>query len=110
MTYYKYRNSSFVVQSGKTTLSLAIIFSLVFMSVAYLAQINKIVAKNFELRAMQKTLKEKQEKNQEMTVLLMGSKSLNNLEGVAKNLNLVSVEKIEYLKIPTGVFVLSELP
>jgi len=108
MTYYKYSNPSFAVQKGKINLSLIIIFGLFFLSVAYLAQINKIVAKNFELRAAQASLKEKEVKNQQLQVSLMEAKSLANLEGAAKNLNLVSVEKIDYLKVPSGIFVLSQ--
>jgi len=80
------------------------------MSVAYLAQVNKVVAKNFELRAAQAFLKERQDKNQQLTVNLMRARSLSNLESVAKNLNLVSVEKIDYLKVPSGIFVLSQRP
>lgn len=78
------------------------------MSVAYLAQINMMVAKNFELRAAQTSLKEKQDKNQQLAVSLMQAKSLSNLESAAKSLNLVSIEKIDYLKVPSGIFVLSQ--
>jgi len=78
------------------------------MSVAYLAQINTMVAKNFELRAAQASLKEKQNKSQQLTISLMQAKSLNNLEIAAKSLNLVSIEKIDYLKVPSGIFVLSQ--
>jgi len=108
MTYYKSNQASFAVQKGKISLSLAIIFGLLFMSVAYLAQINTMVAKNFELRAVQALLKEKQDKSQQLTVSLMQAKSLSNLENAAKSLNLVSVEKIDYLKVPSGIFVLSQ--
>jgi len=108
MTYYTCSNAPFAVQKGKITLSLAIISGLLFMSVAYLAQANKIVAKNFELRAAQASLKEKQDRSQQLIVSLMQARSLSNLENAAKNLNLVSVEKIDYLKVPSGIFVLSQ--
>ena len=108
MTYYHCNNQSFAVQKGKISLSLAIIFGLLLMSVGYLMQINSMVAKNFELRAAQASLKAKQDKSQQLAVSLMQAKSLSNLEGAAKNLNLVSVEKIDYLKVPSGIFVLSQ--
>jgi len=108
MTYYHCNNQSFAVQKGKISLSLAIIFGLLFMSVAYLAQINMMVAKNFELRAAQASLKAKQDKSQQLSVNLMRAKSLSSLESAAKSLNLVSIEKIDYLKVPSGIFVLSQ--
>jgi len=108
MTYYKYKSPSFTVQKGKISVILTIFFGLIFMSVAYLAQINNMVAKNFELRELQTSLKNIQDTNQQLTISLMQSKSLSNLEEAAKNLNLVSVDKIEHLKIPSGVFVLSQ--
>lgn len=80
------------------------------MSVAYLAQINKMVAKNFELRVAQSSLKEKQDKNQQLVVNLMRVRSLSNLENAAKDLNLVNIEKIDYLKVSSGIFVLSQRP
>ena len=108
MTYHT--RNTFVVQKGKISLSLAIIFGLLFMSVAYLAQINTMVAKNFELRAARASLKEKQDKGQQLVVSLMKTRSWSNLENVAKTFNLVSIEKINYLKVPSGIFVLSQRP
>jgi hypothetical protein len=108
MTYYKYKSPSFAVQKGKISVLLTIFFGLIFMSVAYLAQINNMVAKNFELRELQTSLKNIQDTNQQLTISLMQSRSLSNLEEAAKSLNLVSVDKIEHLKIPSGVFVLSQ--
>ena len=110
MTYYKYQSQSFAAQRGKISVILTILFGLIFMSVAYLVQVNSIVATNFELREVKNSLKEAQEKNQQLAISLMQAKSLSSLEGTAKNLNLVSVEKIESLKIPSGIFVMSQRP
>ncbi len=109
MTYYQYKNSAIAVpERGKIALSLAIIFGLVLLSVFYLIQINSIVAKNFELRSAQSALKEKQEKNQQLMVDLTQARSLKSLESAAKDLNLVAVEKVDYLKTLTGFFALSQ--
>ncbi len=93
---------------GKITLSLAIVLVLVVLSVFYLVQINKLVAKNFELQAFQKSLAQNQEKNQTLLVSLMQRRSLDNLQQAAKNLNLVVIEKAKYLKAVPGFFALSE--
>lgn len=109
MTYYYRRDkASFAAQRGKISLSLAIIFGLFFLSVAYLAQINEIVAKNFVLRSAQASLKQKEEVNQRLLVSLTKAKSLVNLEEAAKVLRLISIEKIDYLKVSSGAFILSQ--
>jgi len=110
MTYYQtHQNSrSSSPKNGKIALSLAIIFVLIGLSVFYLIQVNKLVAKNFELHNFQKALKQGQDKTQALLVSLMEMRSLNNLEQAAKNLNLVIIEKANYLKIVPGFFALSE--
>ncbi|MDD2753707.1 MAG: hypothetical protein PHT44_03815 [Candidatus Portnoybacteria bacterium] len=97
-------------QKGNIALSAAIIFGLFLMSVLYLAQINSLVARNFELRAVQNSLKAKQDANQAATISLMRVRSMNSLENAAKDLNLVAIEKVEYLKTVPGFFALSQKP
>lgn len=110
MTYYKtHQNSPPLTQKrGRIVLSVAIIFVLLGLSVFYLLQINKLVAKNFELRTFQKTLKQSQDKTQTLQVSLMQMRSFDKLQQAAKNLNLVTIEKANYLKITPGFFALSE--
>ncbi len=111
MTYHT-RNHPIVAdrEKGNIILSVAIIFGLFFVSVLYLAQVNSVVAKNFELRSAQNSLKDKQGQNQRLLVALMRTRSLGNLESAAKNLNLVAVEKIDYLKVAPEFFALSQNP
>lgn len=110
MTYYKtHPNSELSIpKRGKIALSLTIIFVLVGLSVFYLMQVNNLVAKNFELHVFQKTLQQSQDKIQALTVSLTQTRSLNNLEQAAKDLNLVIIEKANYLKITPGFFAMSE--
>ncbi len=110
MTYYKsHKNQEVPKQkNGKIYLSLIIGFVLVALSVFYLVQVNKMIAKNFELRNLQKTLAQGQKENQALTVSLTQVRSLNNLQQAAKNLNLISIEKAKYLNIAPGFFALSD--
>ena len=111
MTYCSHKNSVFAdVQKGFATLNLAIVFALALLSVFYLAQVNGMVAGNFELRSAQNALRTSQSANQEIAVLLMQAKSLSNLADTAKQLNLVAVESVDYLKIVPGLFALSQNP
>jgi len=108
MTYYQGSNSFISNQSGNVALRVAVFFVLVLLTVVYLAQTNQVVAKNFELRAVQQVVEQKQAENQTLTIDLMQSRSLSNLEGAAKSLNLVAVDKINYLKILPGFLALSQ--
>jgi len=111
MTYSKCKKTAFAdSKRGGAALSLAVIFGLFLLSVLYLAQINGVVARNFELRAAQAALKEKQEDNQQSAISLMRARALSNLENAAKDLDLVAVEKVSYLKIIPEFFALSQNP
>ena len=111
MTYRTHHRPVFVNrQKGNIVLSLTIIFGLLFITVLYLSQVNDAVARNFELRAAQSVLKAKQEANQRLLVSLMGAKSLNNLTSAAKDLNLVAVGKVDYLKVAPDFFAFSQNP
>lgn len=113
MTYYRDNHSSIPArlnEKGRIALILVIVIGYILVSVFYLIQTNKLVARNFELRAFRDTLGQKQAQNQKLLVSLMDTRSLNNLENTAKNLNLVTVDKIGYLKTTSGFFALSQKP
>ena len=110
MIHYRANNFYMAKEKGKISLSVAIVLGLVILNAIYLFQANSIVARNFELRAVRQDLSQTQENNQKISVALMQASSLNNLEGAAKDLNLVSVDKINYLKTIFGIFALSQQP
>lgn len=111
MTQYSYKKSASASrEKGSVSLVVAMIFGLFLLSVLYLVQNNSIVARNFQLREAQSSLKEKQNTNQQAMVALMQAKSMENLEGAAKNLNLVAVEKVNYLKVAPDFFALLQQP
>jgi hypothetical protein len=108
MSTYQYKNLSDSRQKGNVALPLTILFGLVLLTVVYLIQVNQLVTKNFEMRQMQSLLEEKQKTNQKNLISLIQARSLNNLEGVAKNLNLVTIDKMNYLKTISGFVALSQ--
>lgn len=111
MTYCQRNQTIFAdPKKGGIAISLAVIFGLFLLSVLYLAQINGIVASNFELRAARAALRERQDANQQSTVSLMRARALSNLENAAKDLELVAVEKVSYLKIVPEFVALSQNP
>lgn len=63
-----------------------------------MAQSNKLVKKNYEIRTYQDNLKEQQALAKKMEIKLTEASSVENLEQASKNLNLIAVDKIKYLK------------
>jgi len=111
MTYCQHRKTIFADQEkGNAFLTVVIIFGLFLLSVLYLAQANSVVARNFELRSAKDSLKEKQSANEQTMIALMQARSMGNLENAAKDLNLVAVEKVDYLKMTPEFFALSQKP
>lgn len=85
-------------QDGNLRLSAAVVFGLIFFSVVFLLQTNELVDKNFELRSLQKSLAEKKHINQQAAISLTEVRSVSSLEEAAKSLDLVPLDKIQYLK------------
>lgn len=110
MTHYRCKEQPKInfKQSGKIVVNLVIAAVFVLLCAFYLFQTNTLVAKNFQLRAYQKSLQESQKKNQQAEIALLQIRSLDNLQAAAKNLNLVTIDKAQYLKIAPGYFALSQ--
>lgn len=109
LTYYqnqKIENKQ-INESGKIFLPLVIIFGILFLSVFYLAESNQLIAKNFQLRSTRQALNDKQEQSQRYLISSMEVRSLMNLENAAKNLDLVAIDKVEYLSAPSKFIALS---
>ncbi|MBI4709395.1 MAG: hypothetical protein HY764_04300 [Candidatus Portnoybacteria bacterium] len=83
---------------GIATLNLTIILGFVLLLAVFLAQSNKLVKKNYEIRTYQDNLKEQQALAKKMEIKLTEASSVENLEQASKNLNLIAVDKIKYLK------------
>lgn len=95
-----YKNKLIKKQSkneGKAVLSFMTIIGIVIMLVIYLIQINGIITENYKIREFKSELKKIQEINQQLQIQAAQVRSLPNLEKAIKNLNMVSVEKINYL-------------
>jgi len=110
MTPYRPKRAIGAEQRNRFFLNLAIGAALFLLSVAYFVQINNLVAKNFELRKAQGYFQEHQRSNQQLMVNLTQTRSLDKLEAAVKNLDLVAVDKVSYLKTISGIFALSQRP
>lgn len=97
MTIY-YKTLEKKVSQGKITLGLIMIFSIIALGIIYLVETNSTIAATYQSNIFQKTLQQKQEANQELSLKLVRVQSLPYLRGMFNNLSMISVDKTEYLK------------
>jgi len=72
----------------------------VFLSVfAYVLTVNNGSVKGFEISKLESQITDLNRQNQELSDKVEATKTLSNLEEKVKNLNMVSVSKIEYLNV-----------
>lgn len=84
-------------RKGIATLNLIVIFGFVILLAVFLVESNNLVGKNYQLRNFDEQLKEQQALIKKLEIEQAEYSSLSNLEQVAKNLNLVTIDKIKYL-------------
>ena len=96
MTIY-YQKIEKRVSPGKINLGLAIVFSIFILSIIYLLQTNASIIGTYKLMDGQKALKQKEEANKKLRMELTKLQSLPYLEQAIKNLNMVSIDKVNYL-------------
>jgi hypothetical protein len=66
---------------------------------AYVLTVNNGSVKGFEISKLESQISELSRQNQEFSDKMETTKALSNLEEKAKNLEMVSVSKIEYLNV-----------
>ena len=96
MTIY-YQKIEKKVSPGKISLGLAVIFSIFVLSIIYLLQTNASIIGTYKLMDGQKALKQKEEANKKLRMELTKLQSLPYLEQAIKDLNMVSIDKVNYL-------------
>ena len=103
MNYLKYRvdkrrNS----QYGRISLNLVVFAVIIVLVLAHLIQVNSLVTTGYQIRDLQKILKEKEEASQKLEIEILKLQSVNNLQEAAKKINMVSVDKMKYLQSLEG--------
>ncbi len=107
MAFYS-RRANYAQTKNIFFLNMTAVVILLSLSIVFLVQTNSVVAKNFELRKVKSDFEQRQKISQQLLVSLTQTRSLTNLETSVKDLNLVAVDKINYLNINSGGFALSQ--
>ncbi|MFH0852326.1 MAG: hypothetical protein V1845_01850 [bacterium] len=82
---------------GIATLNLLVILVFFILLAVFLVENDNLIGKNYELRNFEKRLSEQQALIKKLEIREAEQNSLRNLEIAAKNLNLIVVDKTEYL-------------
>lgn len=101
MTYFCFNNKK--EQCAKNTrgiaaFNLVVIIGFFVLAAAFLIQGNSLVEKNYQMLSLQKILSDRQVLLEKLEVKKIEGNSLGNLQDVAKNFNLVGIDKVTYLK------------
>lgn len=96
------QRGSFKRSSLKKNISVFFFVVLFFMAGFYLFQINDLAIKGFEIRNLEKTIKNFQESKKDLEVKATELQSLSNIEEVKKELKMIKSEKIEYISPVSG--------
>lgn len=75
-----------------------IIFCVVSVLAGFLFQYDGLVSQDYELRECKKMLGQQEDIAKQLKVRLTELNSVDSLQGVAKNLNLVAADQIKYLE------------
>lgn len=89
-------------RSRFVTLNLKVVICgmVVLMGLTYLVQVNKVSTSGFAIQDLEQRVKELKKENAKLELEAARLESLNTIEERVQKLNLVSVEKVDYLEIP----------
>jgi len=83
---------------GIAILSILIVFSMLFLGVLYIIQINSLVSHSYQIRQQKEHLKNLQAENQTLEMEIVQLQSPANLEGLVQSLGMIDVGQVTYLE------------
>ena len=112
MTYYTLANADIInvssekrairqnnIKEGYRIISFVLAGILIALSAFYIFSINAIVGGAYELRTLNKKLEELKNRNQLLEIEAAGLRSAPDIQSLTAPLNLVAIDKIEYINI-----------
>lgn len=105
--YSKHKRDKFSVKGSAkvefTGIVCALAMLVVFFGAFYLYQVNDLATKGYEIKEIEKQIKELKKTNEENKIKEVEFKSMYNIEKATQDLNLVSSDKVSYLEINDNV-------
>ena len=86
------------IKSGPITMVTVVIFLICVLSLFFLAQVFQSSTKGYEITELQNQIDDLEEQNKSLEIEAAELKSFENLKNEASSLNMVSTDKIVYIK------------
>lgn len=83
-----------------------VFFLLITAAAAYFWQVTSLSVKGFQIKELEKNIQQLKTENKKLELDLTAQESMINLEERVKDLNLVAVDKVEYLTVVSPVVAL----
>lgn len=90
-------NQSFWKKLKSFNFNIVILTLIVLISLLYLAQVNSVAAKGFEIKDLEKRIEELKESNKKLELKVAELRSRGYIGEQIQKLNMVSVSSIDYL-------------
>jgi len=85
-------------QAGFISPVIVVLVCTVFSGLLYIYSVNQTAVKGIEIRRIEKEIAEQKKNNEALKIKEAELKSLYNIEGSSKNLNMVDSENVKYLE------------
>jgi len=89
-------------------LAMILIFSIIAVIFLYVLQINSIASSDYKIRDLKKVIGELEDKNKVLQVNISNLKSIESLQSLSKDFNMVKAQNIEYVALPLSGVVLGK--
>jgi cell division protein FtsL len=86
------------IKAGPVTLVIILLSLVCFLSLFFLAQVSQSSTKSYEIADLEKKVKELKEQNKVLELKAAELRSFENIKNEAEKLNMVSADKIVYIK------------
>lgn len=97
-------------QAGFISPMIVVLVCTVFSGLLYIYSVNQTAVKGIEIRKIEKEIAEQEKNNEALKIKEAELKSLYNIEGSSRNLNMVEAENVKYLEESPAVALGRSLP
>jgi len=85
-------------QAGFISPVIVVLVSMVFSGLFYIYSVNQTAVKGIEIRKIEKEIAEQEKNNEALKIKEAELKSLYNIEGSSKNLDMTQAENVKYVE------------
>lgn len=88
------------IKVGRVTLNFVLVVLICLFGFLYIFEVNNAATKGFDIRNMEKTIQELKDSNEKLRIREAELRSMYNIEGKTKDLNMTAPKDVSYLTLP----------